>query len=190
MFTPDGALMNTKQPALQGRRNSVHSWNGYMCRITAFLQYRFAVRVAVLIQAAVAAPSVSRLFGDCLSRVRSVDRWHRQHASWLLTPNRLKRGKQGLTSALEDGSRRNRDLTTTLPTMQMAPRGNSGKRLAVAVKTLIYLWPTDTKNLTSAGCLIRKPEIKLMQIPGIVDTCHGNGKGSHTSRCYRQQSLA
>ena len=99
-------------------------------------------------------------------------------------PHRLKPDPQWLASVLKHGSRRNRDLTTTLPTMQIAPRGNPGRGLAPAARALISLRPTDAKNITPAGGLIRKPAIKLLEIPGVVVARHGSGKGIHAPTHY------
>jgi hypothetical protein len=82
-------------------------------------------------------------------------------------PYRLKPNPQGRASALKHGSRRNRDLTTALAAMQIAPRGNPGRRLAPTPKAFISLWPTDARNVTPAGRLIGKPPIELLEIPGI-----------------------
>ena len=49
---------------------------------------------------------------------------------------------------------------------------------------------TDPKNVTPAGCLIRKPAIKLLEIPGLINACHGFGKGVHVPRYYMQGPLA
>ena len=66
MLAADGALMNAKQPAFQERRNPMHAWHGYMCRIPALRQHGPDVRVAVPTQAVVAAPAIRQNLGAWL----------------------------------------------------------------------------------------------------------------------------
>ena len=67
---------------------------------------------------------------------------------------------------------------------------HTGRCLAPTAKAFIALRPTDAKNVTPAGCLIAKPQIELLEIPGVIDACRRSRKGFHAQRYYMQGALA